>query len=353
MDRTKKLSRGEDLNDEKHPGLPNPTYPPSRSGIRALLDSSTDSSSDSSNDDNDYPKDKKRGASAKNEREGNFDNNADDEAKHGKAAADNNKDNDTGPLPGIPNPTDNDNDDSPPSFENEFQPRKFSFLLLHKNDPTQWKEYMRSMVEDKALDSANNPYNPFLNANMNMRRHLNLAKLLPATKSDQEENLVCQTCEGDPFSTPLCGQHTVVLASFESVPDGDKPAAPLYPTYRDKEAPTGRYYAIRLTSEIMLQALLKLRGLKGTVVQDDFDFRKQVAQLNGNVEFTVVDCDKLCQQLSKMYVQEMLALEPPNTSAKVLEEFIRDMDWGSDHVWGGANEEFLDEIAEMKDDWKK
>ena len=90
--------------------------------------------------------------------------------------------------------------------------------------------------------------------------------------------------------------------------------------------------------------------MRGITPQEPTDFEAEVRSLNPGFEFSFDDTEWLRMQLSKMYLEEMSSLRPPNTTTGELETFIKDREWTSDHVWGWAKDEFLSKIRGLTDD---
>ena len=101
------------------------------------------------------------------------------------------------------------------NFNNAFLPSLLSCLLLHQNH--------RGESSD---------YNSFLSSSVNMRKYLNVEKLLPdITDETRNKSLVSRTMEANDMTTPLDGRYNVVLVSYDELGEEEKSAAVLYPTY--------------------------------------------------------------------------------------------------------------------------
>ena len=93
--------------------------------------------------------------------------------------------------------------------------------------------------------------------------------------------------------------------------------------------------------------------MRGTTPREPPDFVAEVQLLDEKFLFSFDNPDKLRMQLSRIYLEEVSNVGPPNTSTAELERFIEERDWGSDHVWGWGQGEFLNTIADIKDDSTK
>ena len=249
----------------------------------------------------------------------------------------------------------------PVPLELLFQSSKLSLLLLHENDQQKSQTYVSSIVDvsndDRdTFESGIAPvYNPFYSTDVNMRKHIEPGKFLPCqTSEEKKDNLVWTTCESgvNAYSSPITGNFTLVLASYEIIPHGEEASAPLYTTYLNHtDAPASpTIQAIPPTAEILLKGVQFLRGIKP---MDPPNFNAEVKFLDPKLACSFEDVDKLCMQLSGIYLQEVSNLGPPYTTIGELESFIRERDWISDHVWGWCENEFLERIAGIKDEGTK
>ena len=227
------------------------------------------------------------------------------------------------------------------NFNNAFLPSLLSCLLLHQNH--------RGESSD---------YNSFLSSSVNMRKYLNVEKLLPdITDKTRNKSLVSRTMEANDMTTPLDGRYNVVLVSYDKLGEEEKSAAVLYPTYSG--APLSeekKYKAIPPSPETLLKGLEWLCNPQSPVATTATN-KERMERLLDNKPWTDVSEDpgnKFILELSQMYVERLYQLAPTNQTWESLREFIDDRDWTGDHdVWGGQKQAFLEETDRIQDDHEK
>ena len=226
------------------------------------------------------------------------------------------------------------------NFNNDFLPSLLSCLLLHQNH--------RGESSD---------YNSFLSSSVNMRKYLNVEKLLPdITDETRNKSLVSRTMEANDMTTPLDGRYNVVLVSYDKLGEEEKSAAVLYPTYSGaplSEENGSKYKAIPPSPETLLKGLEWLCNPQSPVAATNKERMERLL----DKPWTDVSEDpgnKFILELSQMYVERLYQLAPTNQTWESLREFIDDRDWTGDHdVWGGQKQAFLEETDRIQDDHEK
>ena len=254
---------------------------------------------------------------------------------------------------------------SPEYMHLHLLPSKLSLLLLHENDQTQSQRYISSIAEDSddsgTIESESlRVYNPFYSADVNVRKFIEPCKFLPyETPNDKRKNIAWATCIPGRRSEgcPIAGDFTSVLASYENVTDDEEASAPLFKTWdHDRDllaSPSSQQsplQAIPPNLEILLKGVLFLRGTRPNV---PFDLDAELQRLDPKIVTPSREPDKLRMALSKIYLEEVSDLKPPNAPIDELVTFIEDRDWISDRVWGCDKDEFLKKISRVQNDSTK
>ena len=254
---------------------------------------------------------------------------------------------------------------SPEYVHLHLLPSKLSLLLLHENDQTQSQRYISSIAEDSdysgTIESESlRVYNPFYSADVNVRQFIEPCKFLPyETPNDKRENIAWATCIPGRRSEGclIAGDFTSVLASYENVTDDEEASAPLFKTWEhDRDllaSPSSQQsplQAIPPNLEILLKGVLFLRGTRPNV---PFDLDAELQRLDPKIVTPSREPDKLRMALSKIYLEEVSNLKPPNAPIDELVTFIEDRDWISDRVWGCDKDEFLKKISRVQNDSTK
>jgi hypothetical protein len=228
------------------------------------------------------------------------------------------------------------------NFNNNFLPSLLPCLLLHQNH-----------------GGESSDYNAFLSSSVNMRKYLNMEKLLPdITDEAGNKSLVSRTMEANDMTTPLDGRYNVVLVSFEKLGEDEKSAAVLYPTYSGaplSEENGSKYKAIPPSPETLLKGLEWLCSPQSPTNLVAATYKERMESLLGETWSDVSEDhgNKFILELSQMYVERLYQAAPTNQTSESLRKFIDDRDWTGDHVWGGPKKEFLDETDLIEDDHER